>query len=645
MKKEQGPVHEVCLADLEPGDFNNYMYHAVRIDGQELDCDSWKWLVPAVCSYLQERGKPVDNDSKVWGEENTKRTGTATPPAIVRVKALLDNAGIPQSSCLATIHMWSPSFGSSGDSPAVLAAAAKLKGLSPHTKQQASSDERLPGALLPTNVILYGPPGTGKTYSTMFEALKILDGELPDDGDAIKARFNELLDQARIGFVTFHQSYSYEDFVEGIRPVMDTGEAGGAPRYECRNGMFKTMCAAARVKSTMSSASNDIDVQQAQFWKMSLGNTQLADEAQIYDDCIEGGYIAHGYGGHVDFSGCDNLDAIQDKLNEEGGNTERVFPAQAVDRLKNQMQTGDLVVISDGNHRFRAIGQIAGDYECSPDKEYAQTRKIRWLRVFDESQPRERLLKNKIFSQATLYRLKSVDLQLDVIEELLSPPSDGALQPYVLIIDEINRGNISKILGELITLLEPDKREGQPNQLTVSLPYSQERFSVPSNLHIIGTMNTADKSIALVDVALRRRFRFKELMPDFTICEGLTPEMREVLSRMNRRITIRKDRDHQIGHSYFIQVSDRDGFNAVFADNVIPLLQEYFYGDWDGLRYVIGEAKSTSGQLLMPIPMQDDEMKWARNRWQWWYEGAATIDVLDALCKNYGLAQEQDETN
>jgi len=620
------------------------MYHSFEIGEQELKSSSWKWLVSAVCEYLEAEGKPVDQEIKVWGEANTTRSGTATPPAIKRVKRLLDDAGIPQSSCFATIHMWGLSYDTSGDAPAVLAAAAKLKGMSSEAVAQLAATDS-PSTIPPTNVILYGPPGTGKTYSTMFEALKILDGELPDDGDAIKARFNELLDQARIGFVTFHQSYSYEDFVEGIRPVMDTGEAGEAPRYECRNGMFKTMCAAARVKSTMSSASNDIDVQQAQFWKMSLGNTQLAEEAQIYDDCIEGGYIAHGYGGHVDFSGCDNLDAIQDKLSEEGDNTERVFPAQAVDRLKNQMQTGDLVVISDGNHRFRAIGQIAGDYECSPDKEYAQTRKIRWLRVFDESQPRERLLKNKIFSQATLYRLKSVDLQLDVIEELLSPPSDGALQPYVLIIDEINRGNISKILGELITLLEPDKREGQPNQLTVSLPYSQERFSVPCNLHIIGTMNTADKSIALVDVALRRRFRFKELMPDFTICEGLTSEMREVLSCMNRRITIRKDRDHQIGHSYFMQVSDTNGFNRVFADSVIPLLQEYFYGDWDGLRYVIGEEKSTAGMMLVPIPMQDGEMKWARNRWQWWYEGAATIDVLDALCKNYGLAQEQDETN
>jgi len=642
MKKEQGPVHEVCLADLEPNHFSSYLYRSFQISGQKLDCSSWKRLVPAVCTYLEKRGKPVENLSKALGEDNTERSGTSTVAAIKHVKALLDHAGIPQSSCIASISMWGFSFGTNGDNPYVLEAAAKLKG----QPLPPSSNDIQSFSLPPTNVILYGPPGTGKTYSSMFEAVQLIDGKLPEDGDAIKERFNELLNQARIGFVTFHQSYSYEDFVEGIRPVMDSGDGGEVPRYECRNGMFKTMCAAARVKSTRSTASADIDPKKTQFWKMSLGNTLLAVEAQIYDDCIEGGYIAHGYGGRVNFAGCDSLVAIRQNLaTAEGENPDALFPAQAVDRLKNQMKIGDVVVISDGNHRFRAVGQITGDYECRPDQEYAQTRKTKWLRVFDESQPRERLLKDKIFSQATIYRLKSGDLKLDVIEELLSPPKDGALQPYVLIIDEINRGNISKILGELITLLEPDKREGQPNQLTVTLPYSQERFSVPSNLHIVGTMNTADKSIALVDVALRRRFRFKELMPDFSICDGLTPDMNQVLSRMNQRISIRKDRDHQIGHSYFMQVSDTDSFNRVFRDSVIPLLQEYFYGDWDGLRYVIGEVESTSGKILLPILMQDGDMKWARNRWRWWYEGGGKVDVLDVLCSNYGLAQANHAQN
>ena len=163
---------------------------------------------------------------------------------------------------------------------------------------------------------------------------------------------------------------------------------------------------------------------------------------------------------------------------------------------------------------------------------------------------------------------------------------------YVLIIDEINRGNISKILGELITLIETDKRLGvddEQNSLIVTLPYSGEKFAIPANLYVVGTMNTADKSIALVDVALRRRFEFEEMQVRMDLCNGLTDQMRFALTELNRRITLRKDRDHQIGHAYFIRVADLAGFNQQFRKQIIPLLQEYFYNDWDGVRYVLGE--------------------------------------------------------
>jgi 5-methylcytosine-specific restriction protein B len=208
-----------------------------------------------------------------------------------------------------------------------------------------------------------------------------------------------------------------------------------------------------------------------------------------------------------------------------------------------------------------------------------------------------------------------------------------------LVIDEINRGNISKILGELVTLLEPDKRIGAAHQLRPVLPYSDEIFGVPQNLFILGTMNTADKSIALVDVALRRRFQFEELMPDLSRCALLPAEMRTALETLNAKIALRKDRDHQIGHAYFMNVSTTEQFNACFRATIIPLLQEYFYNDWDGLRFVFAEEKMADGCFIRRIGSSDS--KWVRNRWQWFTDaGDTAFDCLGQLTKNYGTVAE-----
>jgi len=205
---------------------------------------------------------------------------------------------------------------------------------------------------------------------------------------------------------------------------------------------------------------------------------------------------------------------------------------------------------------------------------------------------------------------------------------------YVLVIDEINRGNISKILGELVTLLEPDKRVGAARQLRVTLPYSGDVFGVPQNLYIVGTMNTADKSIALVDVALRRRFEFRELMPDFGVCSELPHDLRRVLVELNQRIALRKDRDHQIGHSYFMDVTTADEFNEQFDKTTIPLLQEYFYNDWDGLRFVLGEEQKEGGAFIHAT--NHGGSKWARNRWRWFSDTQASeLDYVTVLKKNY----------
>lgn len=479
------------------------------------------------------------------------------------------------------------------------------------------------------NQILCGPPGTGKTYSTIRLAVEIVDGESPESADEAKARYDELVQESRIEFVTFHQSYSYDDFVEGIRPVMDDEESG-TPRYECRDGVFKRICTAARDEVTRPRSTPQVDIEGARIWKMSLGNTRLADDTLRYEDAIENRRISLGWGDQHDCSDCSSVAEIASLLGPEAS----TYAARAVHQFKNEMEVGDLVVVSDGNHRFRAVGRITGPYEYRAGDEFPQRRGVEWIRVFKESQAKERILKEKAFSQATIYEISKKDLDLRAFGAILRAPEEGSTENHVLIIDEINRGNISKIFGELITLIEKDKRAGARNALTVLLPASQQRFTVPGNLYIVGTMNTADKSIALVDTALRRRFRFVELMPDFSVCPGLTTSMRKVLSELNRRITIRKDRDHQIGHSYFIDVRDDLAFNRVFEDSVLALLREYFYNDWDGLRFVLGEEGGASGRFVKSIA--DTDNRWARTKWTWYRDtGEKLFDYLGALEENY----------
>lgn len=281
----------------------------------------------------------------------------------------------------------------------------------------------------PSNRIFVGPPGTGKTFQTVPAALALIEPEHPslapelDDRDGVKQRFDAYVAQGRIRFVTFHQSFSYEDFIEGLRADHDEK---GALRYKVVPGVFKSFC----------------------------------DEA-------------------------------------------RAAPSDSSGRRPN----------------------------------------------------------------------------------------------YVLIIDEINRGNLSRVFGELITLIEPDKREGMPEQLSAVLPYSKERFSVPANLHIIATMNTADRSLASMDTALRRRFEFTEIEPSPEELDGIEVdglEIAELLRCMNLRIELLLDREHRIGHSYFLPLLADPSISAlarIFARKVLPLLTEYFFDDWERISWVLNDHR------------------------------------------------------
>lgn len=455
----------------------------------------------------------------------------------------------------------------------------------------------------PLNLIFYGPPGTGKTYNAIRHAVKICDGECPEDDKLSSSRFRELQEMDRISMVTFHQSYGYEEFVEGIRPVLDDGGDTGLAepisnqiQYECRDGIFKRLSLLAKESPDTIIEQASFDLEKTNIWKMSLGNTLDSEQAFVYEDCINKKIILLGYGSGLDFSGCNDREAVKNKLKESNPDIkDNDYNITSINIFKNKIKNGDLVIISDGNRKFRAIGEVVGEYQFVSENEYGQMRPVKWLVVYDESLPREKILK-KVFSQATIYQLKGKILKIDALKELLSGENREKVKNYVLIIDEINRGNVSKILGELITLIEPDKRLGAQNEIMVTLPNSGDPFGVPENLFIIGTMNTADRSIAFIDSALRRRFEFKEMLPDLNVIRkniGHDGEINGIsilalLNTLNQRIELIYDRDHQIGHSYFFNANSLVDLRKVFLTEIIPLLQEYFFSDWNKVCQILG---------------------------------------------------------
>jgi 5-methylcytosine-specific restriction enzyme B len=452
----------------------------------------------------------------------------------------------------------------------------------------------------PLNQILFGPPGTGKTWATARLAVDICNGEAPADRTELMNVYNELVKARRVAFTTFHQSIGYEEFVEGLRPVTDSEEgddrASAGFHLEARNGIFRDICALAEQARKRTGRPGHYDFNGRQFFKMSLGRART--ESHIYDAAIDGSYISLGWGGEVDWSDRKYIDykTVLDRWREKepdaSGNSGNIVQ---VWQFRGNMKVGDIVIISDGNIRYRAIAEITGDYQYKPqDVGYPHRRSVRWLAVLEDSLPATTIYDGQ-FSQASCYRLDPKRIKPEALaEQIRSEPTDSSDPPesFVLIVDEINRANVSKVLGELITLLEPDKRLGAPNALTVKLPYSLDEFGVPNNLYVIGTMNTADRSIALLDTALRRRFQFTEMMPDYDCLDreidGI--HLGRLLSGINRRVEWLFDRDHQIGHSFFTSVESKDALDETMQSKIIPLLTEYFYDDWEKVRIALNDT-------------------------------------------------------
>ncbi|MFC3175008.1 AAA family ATPase [Novosphingobium bradum] len=483
-----------------------------------------------------------------------------------------------------------------------------------------------PAPAYPTNLILYGPPGTGKTYATALEAVALCDGltrdqareKYPDQSDAgreaLMERYRELQDPRdhRIEFVTFHQSYSYEDFVEGLRPTTkgtdEEGLAESAPglRLTVHDGVFKVHSDRARRAGTQSAGEQRLDRSRAVF-KIALG--RRGEEEDRIAAGLRDGIIHLGWGGDIDWADerFDSFQAIYEEWRRlkdpqasgKDANIEMIYTFRA------SMQPGDYVVLSDGRDRFRAIGKIVSGYFYDHSAPYhPHRRRVDWVWVDPAGQERDIFYPN-FFRRHSTYRLDQSLVDWDALDGLIygaQTEARGPGRPHVLVIDEINRANISKVFGELITLIEPDKRLGQTNALTVTLPYSQKKFGVPANLHIVGTMNTADRSIALLDTALRRRFDFREIAPDpellKTDVDGVN--LRQVLATINRRVEYLVDREHRIGHAFFISCDTRAKIDAAMRNKVIPLLQEYFFEDWSRVHAVLGDG--FIGQTVLQPP-------------------------------------------
>lgn len=398
-----------------------------------------------------------------------------------------------------------------------------------------------------------------------------------------KEYFNKLKQQGQIEFVTFHQSYSYEEFVEGIKPDLENGKE---LRYKLQNGIFKTICNNAKelleTKVKHNFNKNNISV-----YKI------LIPDESLFAYCIENDCVAINWGNDIDISNCDSQEEIIAKIPEDFESRKQCISQLNLFKLwiDNDLKSGkDVIVVIPGSmNTIKGIAKITGDYFYNSDIENGhQQRKVDWIRKNINISSDN--IYNSKFVSPTITGMFNDKINWDTFLNLINNKNNSKSSNAVLVIDEINRGDVSKIFGELITLIEEDKRIGKEHQMTVTLPYSREPFGVPNNLYIIGTMNTADRSIALLDTALRRRFDFEEMMPKPELLRGKDIEgvdLELLLTKINDRIKNEYDRDHQIGHSYLMEVENKEQLERAYKNRILPLLNEYFYNDIDSVAKIL----------------------------------------------------------
>lgn len=445
------------------------------------------------------------------------------------------------------------------------------------TDQEKDAKKNMATEVKALNTILYGPPGTGKTFNSIDYAIAIIENrhykdvqrESEINRDGVKRRFDQYVASGQIVFTTFHQSLSYEDFIEGIKPVEPATEEDELT-YAVEDGIFKKLCTEAAFSFIQKRATVEtekvLDFSAAYDRFVDMVNERLSQGERVG--------LETRSGGNVYIENITQKNNIWIKHND--GKRIHTVSKSRLSRIAQAFP--DLTEVTNINDQFRA--EIGGSNSSA------------YWAVLNAIRKQKQNATND-YKKSISEKGYSYDDKKDIISSL--KPDDYKIENpkrFVIIIDEINRGNVSQIFGELITLIEDDKRLGAKEVLKATLPYSKESFGVPCNVYLVGTMNTADRSVEALDSALRRRFSFV-LMPPEPIRLGITSDginLQKILEVLNERLSILKDTDHTIGHAWFWNVMDVEGLKTAFKNKIIPLLQEYFYNDYEKLGLVLGDT-------------------------------------------------------